>query len=416
MSTPPAAPGPPEDPSGGDPVAGDVVGPVEVGPIAHGGHCVARLDGRVVFVRHAIPGETVTVRLTDVSKAKFWRGDVAEVLSPSPHRVRPPCPVAGRCGGCDLQHVDPAHQRELKRQVVAEQLQRLAGLDWDGRVEKHGDPLGWRTRMRYVTENGMAGLRAHRSHEVVELPPGGCRIAAPEGPDVDTLHVLAREAGGEDMHVAVADPVSVVAGRELLSGRRVVRERLGDRVLGVAADGFWQPHREAPAVLTKAVLKALKPQPGEIALDLYCGVGLFASVLAERQVTVYGVELDRRAANSGARNVPEAEILQGSVDKCLRDLPSQVDLIVLDPPRTGAGEKVVRALAALGARAIAYVACDPAALARDLATFAELGWVSESIRAFDLFPMTHHIEALALLRPADQITTSHQSEHTTQEN
>ncbi|MGA4507566.1 class I SAM-dependent RNA methyltransferase [Propionibacteriaceae bacterium G1746] len=382
------------------PGPGDVVGPVEVGPVAHGGHCVARLDGRVLFVRHAVPGETVTVRLTDTGKAKFWRGDVDEVITASPERVRPPCPVAGTCGGCDFQHVTPVHQRELKRRVVAEQLQRLAGIEWNGKVEQVGEPLGWRSRMRYVTETGMAGLRQHRSHDVVELPTGGCRIADPTGPDVETLHILAREAGGMDMSVAVAEPVSVVAGRQVLQGSRSVREQVRDHVLQVSTDGFWQPHRDAPEVLTKAVLQALKPKAGEVGLDLYCGVGLFAAALANADVRVVGVEQDRRAASWAARNVPGAEIISGPLERHLADLPHAVDIIVLDPPRTGAGQKVVTRLAALRARAICYVACDPAALARDLATFAELGYRAEQVRAFDLFPMTHHIECVALIVPA----------------
>lgn len=379
------------------PEPGTVVGPVEVGPVAHGGHCVARLDGRVIFVRHAIPGEVVTIRLTDTGKAKFWRGAVAEVISGSEHRVRPPCPVAGACGGCDFQHVAPVHQLELKRRVVAEQLQRLAGITWDGVVEAVGEPLHWRSRMRYVTETGVAGLHAHRSHQVVELPEGGCRIAEDTGPDVETLHALAREAQGRDLHVATADPVSAIAGTETLMGRRTVRERVDGTTFQVAADGFWQPHVRAPEVLTGAVLEALQPRAGEVGLDLYCGVGLFAAALADHGVRVLGVEQDRRAARFAARNVPDAEILSGPLERNLKDLPHQVDLIVLDPPRTGAGPKVVNRLADLGARAIAYVACDPAALARDLATFGELGWQASSIRAFDLFPMTHHVECVALL-------------------
>lgn len=377
------------------------MGPVEIGPVAHGGHCIARLDGRVIFVRHGIPGETVTLRLTDTGKAKFWRADVAEIVARSEHRVLAPCPVAGVCGGCDFQHVSPEHQRELKRRVVAEQLQRLAGITWDGQVEQVGEPLHWRSRMRYVTETGMAGLHAHRSHDIVELPHGGCRIADDAGPDVETLHVLAREAGGQDMHVVVADPVSVVAGHDTLMGRRTVRESVADHVFHVATDGFWQPHVRAPEVLTEAVLTALEPRPGEVGLDLYCGVGLFAAALVGQGVRVVGVEQDKRAANFAARNVPEAEIITGPLERNLNELPHQVDIIVLDPPRTGAGAKVVGRLAGLGARAIAYVACDPAALARDLATFGELGWQAESIRAFDLFPMTHHVECVALLMKAD---------------
>ena len=168
----------------------------------------------------------------------------------------------------------------------------------------------------------------------------------------------------------------------------------------MSTDGFWQPHRAGPEVLTQAVLAALEPRAGEVGLDLYCGVGLFAAALVEEGVKVVGVEQDRRAASWAARNVPEAQIITGPLERNLGALPHQVDVIVLDPPRSGAGERVVTRLAGLGARAICYVACDPAALARDLATFATLGWTAQDIRAFDLFPMTHHIECVALLRPA----------------
>src|SRR5699024_8128905 len=129
------------------------IGPVTVGPVAHGGHCVARHDGRVVFVRHALPGESVTVRLTDTTHDAYWRGDAVAVHRASPHRVAAPCPISGPggCGGCDLQHVAPAHQAEWKRQVVAEQLQHPAGIDWEGAGEP-GTPRpaegGWPARAR----------------------------------------------------------------------------------------------------------------------------------------------------------------------------------------------------------------------------------------------------------------------------
>ena len=158
---------------------GDLIGPVEVGAIAHGGHCVSRVDGRVVFVRHALPGEQVVLRITEVA-SRFARGDAVEAVVAAPQRVSPPCPVAGRCGGCDFQHVEPAFQAELKRRVLAEQLHRLAGIEWHGEVEQVPPVLGSRTRMRFVgTGDGRLGLRAHRSHEVVPLPDDGCRIAHP---------------------------------------------------------------------------------------------------------------------------------------------------------------------------------------------------------------------------------------------
>lgn len=378
------------------PGVGDLVGPLTVGPVAHGGHWVARHEGRVLFVRHALEGETVRVRVTGLA-ARHGFADVVEVIDASPHRVTPPCPVAGFCGGCDFQHVAVAHQRDLKRQVVVEQLRRLAGVGWSGTVEAlEPDALGWRTRMRYHGAAGAWGLRAHRSDAVVPLPDQGCLIADPR---------LARPAdsglrpavGAELVGVAAADGVRWVTPRS----SAVVTEDVVGRRWRVAASGFWQVHPQAAARLGRAVLDALEPRPGERALDLYCGVGLFAGVLADAGVDVLGIEGDPRAVTLAQHNVPEATFWDGSVEvEARRGLPA-ADLVVLDPPRVGARRPVMDAVLATGARRVAYVACDPAALARDVEIAAGHGWRMASLRAFDLFPMTHHVECVAVLEPPD---------------
>ncbi|TYL49568.1 class I SAM-dependent RNA methyltransferase [Nocardioides sp. BGMRC 2183] len=343
---------------------------VEVGPVAHGGHCVARVpDGdasRVVFVRHALPGERVVVELTEGTAGdRFWRGDAVEVLTSSPDRVPAPCPVAGPggCGGCDFQHVTLVRQRALKADVVREQLRRLAGIDWDVVVEAvpgDADGLRWRTRQRYVDlPDGRRGMRKHRSHEVV--PIDDCLIEAPAGPSYR------------------------VRGREF----------------AVADGGFWQVHPGAPEALVDAVLEALAPQPGESALDLYAGVGLFSRFLLDAvgpTGQVVAVEGDRSASRLSATNCPGLTAIAGDVGSVLAaEHQEQFDVVVLDPPRTGAKRAVVEQVAARRPRAVAYVACDPAALARDVAIFAEHGYRLVSLRAFDLFPMTHHVECVALL-------------------
>jgi tRNA/tmRNA/rRNA uracil-C5-methylase (TrmA/RlmC/RlmD family) len=355
-----------------------LIGPVEVGPVAHGGHCVARHDGRVIFVRHALPGERVLVQVTDDSHSRFWRADAVEVLDPSPDRVSPPCPIAGPglCGGCDFQHAALPAQRRLKADVVAEQLRRLAGIEWTGEVQAVTSPgtedgLSWRTRMRYSLDpQGRPGLRAHRSHRVIPLPPGGCRIAAPDALD-----------GSEGTVTEVA------------AGRR----------WAVAANGFWQVHPAAADTLVAAVLAGLRPEPGERAFDLYCGVGLFAGALADAGCRVWGVETDHIAVRNARRNLADVAervtVVPGPVERCLEQVPDPVDLAVLDPPRTGAGAAVVRAVLARSPRAVGYVACDPAALARDLATAASLGYHPVTIDAYDLFPMTSHVECVAILAP-----------------
>ncbi|MFZ1410715.1 MAG: TRAM domain-containing protein [Micropruina sp.] len=373
---------------------GDLLGPVTVGDIAHGGHWICRVDGRVIFVRHGLSGDDVMIQITEEAKS-FARADVAQVLTPGPHRVSAPCRIAGACGGCDFQHVAPDHQRELKRQVVAGLLAHTAGIDWSGEVEPvPPGPLGWRTRMRYqAAPDGRPGLRRHRSNEVVALPDAGCLIADP------SIASVPRPVMAEVL--AVAQEPSPVFLDAASAGRRVVRQQAAGREWQLAADGFWQSHAQAPDLLVRVVVEALAPQPGEVCFDLFCGVGLFAGAMVDRGCRVWGIEGNRHAVEFARRNVPQAQFIAGAVDRRLPGLPSRADLVVLDPPRSGAGKAVLERVAGLQPRAVAYVACDPASLARDLGHAQRLGFEVTWVRALDLFPMTHHVECVALLtRPA----------------
>ena len=392
---------------------------VEVGPVAHGGHCVARHEGRVVFVRHALPGERVRVRITSGKEGdRFLRGDAVEVLEASPHRVEPPCRFAGPglCGGCDFQHADLAYSRELKAAVLAEQLQRLAGLSLEVPVEPvpgDEDGLRWRTRVEFAVDpEGHAGLRKHRSHEVV--PVDDCLIA---GEAVIGSGVLDRRWPGS----TAVDVIAPSGGPEVVTVPLPAGERHAPHVqelvstpsgwtaqFRVGARGFWQVHPGAAATFVEHVLTSLEPRPGERALDLYAGVGLFAAALADAvgpEGTVLAVESDAGAVRDAHRNLGSrrhVEVRRDRVDRGLRTLVRQqlrADVVVLDPPRTGAGRAVVRDVAAMRPRLVAYVACDPAALARDLGYAREAGYGIRSLRAFDAFPMTHHMECIAILEP-----------------
>jgi tRNA/tmRNA/rRNA uracil-C5-methylase (TrmA/RlmC/RlmD family) len=382
---------------------------LEVGPVAHGGHCVARVPAsshspdapkapeapdapvrdRVVFVRHALPGERVLVEITEGGDGdSFWRADAVEVLDASPDRVAAPCPYArpGGCGGCDFQHVAPAAQRELKAAVVREQLSRLAGLDLDVEVEAVPPTLRWRTRMQYVElPDGRRGLHQHRSRQVV--------------PIADCLIDATRPGAAERHRRPVEGPAL-----------ETVATTYGTHTYSTVPDGFWQSHLEAPRVLVETVMRALRPAPGERVLDLYAGVGLFAAFLADAvgpTGSVVAVEGDREACRHASANLARgvvrapAAVVHGSVDRVLAtSYDEPFDLVVLDPPREGARRKVVEQIVDRAPRGVAYVACDPAPLARDLATFAELGYPLRALTAFDLFPMTHHVECVALLVPS----------------
>ncbi|MCW2579869.1 MAG: rRNA (uracil-5)-methyltransferase [Blastococcus sp.] len=398
---------------------------VTVGPVAHGGHCVARHEGRVVFVRHSLPGERVIVRVTEDRHPGFCRADAVEVLEASPHRIERPCPYSGpgKCGGCDWQHVTPAEQHRLKAAVVREQLARLAGIDLDVVVEAlPGGPLRWRSRARFaVDRSGAPGLRRHRSHDIVVLDD--CPITS-ENAAAAVLHRRWPGAGAVDVSVDSTGAVTTTRldRRGQPTTSRVVRpggslpeepaaraeRRAGGRDWEVEGTGFWQVHPAAADALVAAVAGFAQVRPGETVLDLYAGAGLFGGALAPavgtegRVVCVESDEAACAAADANLADLPQAEVWQGDVDveglgELLGELGGAPDVVVLDPPRAGAGAAVSRLLAGTGARAVVYVACDPAALARDVAAFTAAGYRLAGVRGFDAFPMTAHVECVALL-------------------
>ncbi|MFE4229057.1 class I SAM-dependent RNA methyltransferase [Arthrobacter sp. NPDC056886] len=445
---------------------------VDVGPVAHGGHCVARHEGRVVFVRHGIPGEKVRVRLTDDGPdAKFWRADVVEVLEPSPDRVPHFWDIADSArswshrhppvGGAELGHISLARQRSLKADVLAEQLKRLAGVELRPEVEPvglagdgtthgatDGEPagagvsgLGWRTRAGFaVTPAGKLGMHAHRSDAVLpvrEMPLAvaginALRLWEIDLQGIDRVEVAAPANGSrplvllvpapgtrskrlsavlaqlpDDVSVASLDPAT---GEVLqLRGRTYVQESAAGHDYRVTGDGFWQIHRDGPETLVGAVTGFLHDggflAPGSVVADLYAGAGLFTAPLADAVgvtgsvLSVEGAPGTSRDARKNLHDAAQVEIVQGRVERVLRQKPRNFDALILDPPRAGAGKAVVKQLIDAGPRAVAYVSCDPASFARDLGYFRQGGWGMAGLRAFDLYPHTHHMETVALLTP-----------------
>ncbi|MFE7631586.1 class I SAM-dependent RNA methyltransferase [Kocuria sp. NPDC057446] len=460
------------------PVPAESAGPagleLRLGPVAHGGHTVARTgEGRVVFVRHGLPGELVRVRLTDSGPAaRFWRGDVVDVLEADPHRRSehvwaPADPLLSwrrgepPVGGAEFGHAELGAQRALKSAVVTEQLARLAGLGTEVHVEAvpGEDPQGrgWRTRAHFAVDPaGRIGMHPHRSAAVVPVDGfplvvpaidalrlgrydlrGADRVdvAAPADGGTPLVHLslaagadrdrLRRELArlAEDRDVSVTARADGQRETETWAGRPSVVEHVGPHRWEVSAEGFWQIHRGAPALLHREVPAAAGARPGEHALDLYAGAGLFTAALADAVGTSGGVvavegspvtSADARRTFAGR---PQVRVERGSVDRVLaRTWPqaapargrrrpdrggsaARPDVVVLDPPRAGAGRVVVDQLVALAPRRIAYLACDPATLARDLGRFRRAGWNVRSVRAFDMYPNTHHVETLAVLEP-----------------
>jgi tRNA/tmRNA/rRNA uracil-C5-methylase (TrmA/RlmC/RlmD family) len=349
-----------------------------------------------------------------------------EVLSASPDRVPEPCPHArpGRCGGCDWQHATGPAQRRIKADVIREQFARLAGLELPSLVveELPGGLLGWRTRITYAIDAaGRPGLHRHRSADLE--PIAACPLGVPGVGDTDALarrwpgRTGIEAARGDDAEVTLLahtpGPGRQARGRrppdrvEVVAGPPTLHRSVLGRRLQVSAGGFWQVHPAAADAFARAMLEALAPRPGERILDLYAGAGTFTAVLADAvgpEGSVLGMEAAPGAVRDAEANLadrPWAVVERGRVDAArLRELRPAPDLVVLDPPRAGAGVDVLRAIVALAPRAVGYVSCDPATLARDVAAAVGAGWRLTGLRAFDAFPMTQHVECVATLEPA----------------
>ncbi|WP_317451010.1 TRAM domain-containing protein [Microbacterium thalassium] len=413
---------------------------LEIGDVAHGGIFVARHEGRVVFVPDVLPGERVRARLTDTRKSSFWRAEALEVTDASPHR-RPhvwrqaDLDVAPerRPGGADFGHIELAHQRELKRRVLTDALRRFGGTaDASPDVSPVGDETpdgtGWRTRVSlHVDGEGSIGPYAARSHRVIAVDDHPLATAAVERA---AMSLRGGEAGRIDLVQPADGRVRVLPRPEAprRGGRRpqparaseVVSEEVDGRRFLVDVDGFWQVHRSAATTLTAAVRTAIRSaggvDPDAWHLDLYGGVGLFAAAIAQEggpSTRITTVESDSRATDHAGENLAEwvgARAETGRVDRWLAKLGAEASVterdrlsrgvVLLDPPRAGAGREVVEGVTALAPAAVVYVACDPVALARDIATFRAAGYELREVAGLDLFPNSHHVEAVATLMPA----------------
>ena len=371
---------------------------VDISSIAHGGHFVARHEGRVIFIRHAITGERVRVRITEISK-NFARADAIEVISSSDSRITPSCKLAkpGGCGGCDFQHIDPKAQRRFKAEIIKEQFHRLAKMEIDVEVEEVLPIYGWRSRMEFtVSENRKLAMYQARSNNLIEIDQ--CKIAH-QGIDIGSINSQKLPVG-KKVDVAIGSDGKAVIAVEGRDNFTLVNQRVGLFDFSLSSQTFWQSHINAPETLLQCVLEFAQLRKGDHLYDLYSGVGLFASGAIDQvgdtgRVTM--IEESESAITDARRNFASygnVEIVEGKVERELKRFV-RADVVIIDPPRSGAGEKVIRQILALSPRTLIYVACDPAALARDAATLEQLDYSLDGIRAFDLFPMTQHIESVA---------------------
>ena len=375
---------------------------VEIGPIAHGGHFIARHKGQVIFVRYGITGEEAVVEITSTS-SKLARGDAIEIIKASEDRVVPPCKYAvpGGCGGCDFQHIEISAQLELKRSVIREQFSRLGRIEIDLDVlpVEPTNGLHWRTRMDFaISKNGKPGLYSARSKEVTEIDK--CLIAVEA---INDPTMFARNWKGEDrLEVAVSSSgeKNVSRGGRSISGPTQLHEVVGEHTYQISPTSFWQSHSAAPQTLTKLVMDLMALRPGDQVCDLYGGVGLFTAPMAEDVGDigkVHLIESSHRATQDALKifeKMKNVVVHSGRVEQKL-PLINRVDVILFDPPRTGAGEMVIKQMLAKKPRTIVYVSCDPASMARDARALEEGGYHLNHIVGFDLFPMTQHVECVA---------------------
>jgi 23S rRNA (uracil1939-C5)-methyltransferase len=421
----------------------------------------AHARGKAVFVPFVLAGEKIDATLTE-QKPGFARAKADSIIEPSPHRIQPPCPHFGRCGGCHYQHASYEHQLEIKKEILRESLRRTAKIELTFDIEVHpSPPWNYRNRSRLqvqVSPTFAAGYFRMASHELLaveECPissplinrgiaalwrsgragkvPAGVREVEFFANADDTQLLLdvgcAREARraalrewGEELRAAMTEVSGVVAFREANPGDRkaAVPEILvtvGEGFLTyetrraayrVRAGSFFQTNRHLADELVTIVTQG---QSGELALDLYAGVGLFSTALAGDFRHIVSVESSQTSTADLAYNRPtNGEAVQATTEQYLArtenagragkvavPVPEKPDLAVVDPPRSGLGEGVARSLANLGAPRIIYVSCDPATLARDLVPILAAGYRVEQVHLVDLFPQTYHLESVVHL-------------------
>lgn len=378
---------------------------VTIEKVAHGGHFIARHEGAVIFLRHGLPGEVVDVAITSIGSS-FNRGDVVKVISASADRVAAPCSYANRngCGGCDFQHVEISAQRKLKSQVITEQFSRIAKMEISVEVEEVSSPLGWRTQTTIGSDkNGHAGFYGSRTNTII--PIKNCQILH-SSVGYEAIAARSWEPGIRiEVSAASTKEPRLIAG-DTVEGDLIQIYRVALKEYQVSAGSFWQSNVRAPQVLVDAVRSFADVKSGDHLIDLYGGVGLFGLALLDLIGTdgrIDHVEGSKSAIADAHVNYGEAKNVHfhtGDVEKILPRF-SSADVVILDPPREGAKKAVIESLVACSPRAIVYVACDPAALARDTALLRDANYTLIQLRAFDLFPMTHHIECVALFAPTD---------------
>lgn len=372
--------------------------------MAYEGHALARYPEGVVFAEYGIPGERATVELYR-KHGGVAHGRVVEVHEASPDRVEAPCSYFGVCGGCQWQHITYERQLELKRHVVSEQLRRIGKFAVQPVAEIVGadQPLGYRNHMRFSAgKRGDLGFVRRGSHSL--LPIDRCLIAQPaingtlaryQGKTTG-LHQLEVRLGVNTGDILIQPPES---GEK----RGSYREALLGRPFEVSSASFFQSNTRQAERLIELVIEKLDPQPDDLLVDAYAGVGTFAALLAPHVKRVIAIEEAPNAVADAIVNMKDLSnvtCIEGKVEHVLPELDERPDALILDPPRQGCHRAVLDAITTHRPRRLAYVSCDPATLARDLRILVDGGYELLEVTPLDMFPQTFHVECVANLRLA----------------
>ena len=380
---------------------GDIV-TLNIGKIVHGGHFIARHNNQVIFVRHGISGEIANVKITSIN-SKLAFGDAIEILKKSKDRVKSPCKYSkpGGCGGCDFQHISPEIQKNLKKIIIQDQFNRIAKIDINPEVIST-EPLtglNWRSRLDLaISNNGKTGLYSHRSNEIIEIDE--CLIAVEQ---INKSKVFSKYWNTSDrlsISVSSENELNVnQAGKNIL-GSDELKEVVDDNTYTISPKSFWQSHKNAPRLLLQQVRKYAKIKLGDRICDLYGGAGLFTAPMAKltgEAGEVHLIERDNdciKDAKKMFKTKKNIIIHHGKVEQKLGKIKN-IDIIILDPPRNGAGKQVIHQIIDKKPKSIVYVSCDPTSLARDTKILIDNNYTLSNVLGLDLFPMTHHIECIA---------------------
>jgi 23S rRNA (uracil1939-C5)-methyltransferase len=400
---------------------------VKLDKLVYGGDAMGRLeDGRAVFVPYALPGETARVRVV-TEKRGHVRAELVEVLEASPERIDARCKHFAKCGGCHYQHMSYAKQLEVKRQVLVEQFQRMAGID-DPPVEAIvPSPAEWNYRNTVQfsqTEDGKLGFQAAGTRRVIpitecflpeeginqiwpqlnlETVPGLNRVELRQADNGEMLVMAGQDDLPPEMELELpisAVYLSPVKGPMIMAGDEFGIIQINERPFSFHAGSFFQVNTAQAEALVNHVMSLLPLTPETVALDVYCGVGLFSAFIAPQVKQLIGIEYSGLACEDFAINLDEFEnvaIYQGPAEKILPSLKEKANVVVVDPPRAGLKPEALDALVKMEAGTLVYISCDPATLARDVKRLLNAGYRLERITPFDLFPQTYHIETVVLL-------------------